>query len=136
LTLCREAVPAAVLAYAETKPRAVPADSASSGYDWRRVKSSRIDVGKTKRCGAAVTAGQALGCHLVLCCRASSACLCASYRLRSVEAVQQRLSVALVKERLGAALIDTAHVDGLHVAMQAVAQVRAWHTCAFLCACT
>ncbi len=69
-------------------------------------------------------AAQALGCHLVLCCRASSACLCASYRPRSVEAVQQRLSVALVKERLGAALIDTAHADGLRVALQAVAQVR------------
>jgi hypothetical protein len=46
-----------------------------------------------------------------------------------VEAVQQRLSAALVKERLGAALIDTAHADGLRVILQAVAQVRARHTC-------
>ncbi len=56
--------------------------------------------------------------------RAGSACLSPSCHPRSVEAVQQRLSVALVKERLGAALIDTAHADGLRVALQAVAQVR------------
>ncbi len=41
-----------------------------------------------------------------------------------MEAVLRRLREAVVKERLGAAMLNVTHTDGLHVALMAVAKVR------------
>ena len=127
LLLCQEVVSAAILAHAEPKPSTTAADGPSSGYDWRRIRKDTICVGKSSR--SAVAGLRALrSCKLQRAPPSARTNPLSTFTAlpgpRSVDAVQRGLREALVKERLGAALLTASTVEGLSIALAALSQVR------------